>query len=93
MALSHHERWDGKGYPSGLKGEDIPPSARIMAVADVFDAMVDNRAYKQPMGPAEAFRVILSGSGTIFDPKVIDAFQSAKERLMEMATDKSGSQD
>jgi putative two-component system response regulator len=91
MALSHHERWDGKGYPEGLKGEEIPPAARIMAVADVYDAMTDNRSYKRPMGPAEATRVILSGSGTIFDPKVIDAFNSAKSKIMEMAESKTES--
>ncbi|MDR2350883.1 MAG: response regulator [Deltaproteobacteria bacterium] len=91
MALCHHERWDGKGYPKGLKGEEIPPCARIMAVADVFDAMTDNRSYKTPMGAAEAFRVILSGRGTIFDPKVIDAFEATKDKIVELAETKSAS--
>ncbi|MDR2461138.1 MAG: response regulator [Deltaproteobacteria bacterium] len=86
MALSHHERWDGKGYPHALKGEEIPIEARIMAVADVFDAMTDNRSYKQPIGPNEAFRVILSGKGTIFDPATILAFEAIKEKMIALAT-------
>ncbi|MDR1041900.1 MAG: response regulator [Deltaproteobacteria bacterium] len=81
MALSHHERWDGKGYPDGLAGEGIPFCARVMAVADVFDALLDTRAYKEPLCFAEAAMVISGGRGTVFDPRVVDAFQAAQSRL------------
>jgi putative two-component system response regulator len=83
MAKSHHERWDGKGYPEGLAGEDIPFCARVMAVADVLDALLDTRAYKKAMGFSEAAQVIASGKGTVFDPKVVEAFHSAEARLAE----------
>ena len=75
VALYHHERWDGKGYSSGLSGEGIPLEARIVAVADVFDAMTTTRSY-QPRRPAgDAVAEILSGSGTAFDPRVVEAFR------------------
>ncbi|MDR1312312.1 MAG: response regulator [Deltaproteobacteria bacterium] len=81
MALSHHERWDGKGYPDGLAGDAIPFCARIMAVADVFDALLDARTYKEPLPFSEAALVIAGGRGTAFDPRVVDAFQAAQPRL------------
>jgi putative two-component system response regulator len=74
MARSHHERWDGKGYPDGLKGGEIPLCARIMAVCDVFDALTDTRAYKRPMSAQDALRIVGSGSGTLFDPAAAAAF-------------------
>ncbi|MDR2198402.1 MAG: response regulator [Deltaproteobacteria bacterium] len=83
MARSHHERWDGKGYPDCLKGEDIPLCARLMAVVDVFDALVDSRTYKQPMSAVEAFRTIKAGRGTFFDPLVADCFLSREEQITE----------
>ncbi|MDR1166103.1 MAG: response regulator [Deltaproteobacteria bacterium] len=85
MALSHHERWDGKGYPHGLKGENIPFCARLMAVADVFDALVDARVYKKPLSFPDAFRAILSGSGTVFDPTIVEAFRAAKDKFGAVA--------
>jgi putative two-component system response regulator len=85
MALSHHERWDGKGYPDGLSGEAIPLCARIMAAADVFDALLDSRSYKQPMSFKDAALVITSGKGTAFDPRVVEAFQAAESRLASEA--------
>ncbi|MBP5209572.1 MAG: HD domain-containing protein [Clostridia bacterium] len=74
MAYFHHERWDGKGYPCGVAGEQIPLSARIMAVADVFDALVSRRSYKQPFSYEQALAIIREESGTHFDPAVVDAF-------------------
>ncbi|MDR1082064.1 MAG: response regulator [Deltaproteobacteria bacterium] len=90
MALSHHERWDGKGYPDGLSGDDIPFCARVMAVADVFDALLDSRTYKEPMGFSEAALVIASGRGTVFDPRVVDAFKAAQPRLSTETEGKPG---
>lgn len=73
IAASHHERWDGKGYPRGLAGEAIPFEARIVAVADVYDALTSQRVYKPAMPHAEAIRLIREGRGTQFDPQVVDA--------------------
>jgi putative two-component system response regulator len=81
IALYHHERWDGKGYPNGLRGQEIPLCARIMSLADVFDALVDVRVYKKPMNLPDAIRVIISGSGTVFDPAIVEAFQDIKEEI------------
>lgn len=74
LAMSHHERWDGKGYPNGLKEEEIPLSARIMAVADVLDALVARRSYKEGMPFDKAVEIIKSGAGTQFDPVVVGQF-------------------
>jgi len=74
IALNHHERWDGTGYPHGLKGAAIPLAARIVAVADVFDALVHARPYKRPMSIAEAQAVVRDEAGKAFDPAVVDAF-------------------
>ena len=74
MAAYHHERWDGKGYPEGLHGEVIPLSARVMAVADVFDALASPRIYKPAFPLEEAIRIIEEGSGTQFDPKCVEVF-------------------
>ncbi|MDR2092951.1 MAG: response regulator [Azoarcus sp.] len=74
IAESHHERFDGTGYPKGLRGEGIPLCARIMAVADVYDAVTDNRCYHQGLSHVEARQIILDGAGTQFDPRLVDAF-------------------
>ncbi len=74
MAAYHHERWDGNGYPEGLHGEVIPLSARIMAVADVFDALASERVYKTAYSLDETVKIIKEGAGTQFDPKVVEAF-------------------
>jgi putative two-component system response regulator len=79
IALTHHERWDGKGYPSGLAGEEIPLSGRIVAVADVFDALVHERPYKRAWTPEEAVAEIAAQSGKQFDPKVVSALLSLME--------------
>jgi HD-GYP domain-containing protein (c-di-GMP phosphodiesterase class II) len=77
MAAYHHERWDGKGYPEGLHGEVIPLSARIMAIADVFDALTSPRIYKPAFPLAKALDIITDGSGTQFDPKCVEAFMDS----------------
>ena len=74
VTLYHHEKWAGGGYPEGLSGEAIPLSARIMAIADVYDAVCSPRCYKPAISRAEARKIILAGRGTHFDPDVADAF-------------------
>ncbi|HEY9594044.1 MAG TPA: HD domain-containing phosphohydrolase, partial [Spirochaetia bacterium] len=74
IAFYHHERWDGTGYPAGKKGEQIPLSARLVALADVYDALTSKRPYKEPLGHEEAARVITEERGTHFDPDVVDVF-------------------
>ena len=83
IALFHHEKWDGTGYPKGLKGEEIPLSARIMAIADVFDALISRRVYKEPMPVDEAFDLILSESGTHFDPNIIEAIKKHRKEMID----------
>ena len=80
IATYHHERWDGSGYPKGLKGEEIPLSARIMAIADVFDALVSKRCYKDAMPVEEAFKIIEEESGSHFDPVLVEVFLKHKEK-------------
>ena len=74
IATFHHEKWDGTGYPAGLSGENIPLSARIMAIADVFDALVSKRCYKEPIPVEEAFKIIEEDAGKRFDPKLAEVF-------------------
>jgi putative two-component system response regulator len=85
IALSHQEKWDGSGYPEGLKGEAIPISARLMAVADVYDALISRRVYKAPMSHEQAFTIISEGRGTHFDPDVADAFIAVAEDVRAIA--------
>ena len=84
VATYHHERWDGSGYPNGLKEEEIPLSARIMALADVFDALVSERCYKKAIPAEEAFKIIEEESGTHFDPKLTEVFLKYKEELLKI---------
>ena len=77
MAAYHHERWDGKGYPEGLHGEVIPLSARVMAVADVFDALTAKRVYKPAFPLEKALQILEEGAGTQFDPKCVEAFMDS----------------
>ncbi|MEI6450332.1 MAG: HD domain-containing phosphohydrolase [Actinomycetes bacterium] len=81
IAQSHHEKWDGGGYPQGLAGEAIPLAARIMAVADVYDAVRSKRSYKPAMPHAAAREVIVDGRGSQFDPVVVDAFAARADEL------------
>ena len=80
IATHHHEKWDGSGYPDGLKGDAIPLSARIMAIADVFDALVSPRIYKSPMSYEEAFSLIKENIGIHFDPIIAQEFLNIKEK-------------
>ncbi len=75
VILSHHERWDGKGYPDGLKGEEIPLLARVTAIADSFDAMTSSRSYRAALPVEEAYQRIIDGSGSQFDPMLVNKFQ------------------
>jgi putative two-component system response regulator len=79
IARSHHERWDGSGYPDGLSGQGIPLAARIVAVADVYDALVSKRPYRDALGDDEAIAAINDGNGSQFDPRVVDAFNAWRE--------------
>ena len=83
MANYHHEKWNGKGYPTGLSGEEIPFEARIMALADVFDALVSKRCYKEKYGYDEAFKIIEESLGTHFDPELGKIFLKCREELEE----------
>ena len=87
LAYCHHEKWDGSGYPQGLAGEDIPLSARIMAVADVFDALVSKRSYKDEFPFDKAMDIICEGIGTHFDPKVAEAFVEAEGEVYRVTYD------
>lgn len=85
IALSHHEKWDGSGYPQGLKTTDIPLCARILAVADVYDALRTQRVYKASMSHERAREMILAGSGTHFDPEIVGAFLACEDKFMTIA--------
>lgn len=86
IAKCHHEKWDGSGYPEGLAGDNIPLSARLMALADVFDALLSRRPYKEPMEAELATEIILAGKGTHFDPEVVDAFIEIREDMLRVAS-------
>ncbi|MEF3303879.1 HD-GYP domain-containing protein [Paenibacillus sp. GYB003] len=83
VVLHHHERWDGRGYPDGLKGEQIPLIARITAVADAFDAMTTKRSYRDALTVQEAYNRIVQGKGTQFDPAVVQLFQDAYPQIVQ----------
>lgn len=85
IAGAHHERWDGSGYPRGLAGEAIPLSARLMAIADVYDALISQRVYKPAMPHAEAVEMIVAGAGSHFDPAMVNAFLGVAGRFNALA--------
>lgn len=85
ISSTHHEKWDGSGYPEGLKGDAIPISGRLMAVADVYDALVSRRVYKAGMPHEKAVAIILEGRGSSFDPDVVDAFIQVQEEFRAIA--------
>ncbi len=82
MAYSHHERWDGKGYPRGLKEDEIPFAAQVMAISDVFDAISQNRCYRQKMSLDESFSIIKDGMGTSFNPEIVSTFLDMREKVV-----------
>jgi len=86
IARSHHERWDGGGYPDGLAGDAIPIGARLMALADVFDALISPRAYKPPMPYEQARDIIAAERGRQFDPDVVEAFLAIYGEFVTIAS-------
>jgi putative two-component system response regulator len=87
IAMTHHERWDGQGYPLGLGGEDIPLEGRITAVADVFDALSSRRSYKPAFPLQKCFEILQEGRGSQFDPAVVDAFMRRRNQIVQVQID------
>ena len=85
FAGTHHEKWDGSGYPNGLAGEDIPLSGRLMAIVDVYDALTFDRPYKKAFSHEEAVQIILAGKGSHFDPVLVDVFEHVADRFRDDA--------
>lgn len=85
IAHSHHEKWDGSGYPQGLVGDAIPVAARLMALADVYDALISRKVYKEPMPHAQAVDIIVQLRGKHFDPDVVDAFLALEQQFDAIA--------
>jgi len=85
FASTHHEKWDGSGYPAGLKGDEIPLQGRLMAIADVYDALISERPYKKPFSHEEAVDIITKGSGTHFDPHLVKIFLKHEQDFKEVA--------
>jgi len=90
FAITHHEKWDGSGYPKGLKGEDIPLLGRMMAIADVYDALVEPRPYKVAYAHEKAKSIILEGKGTHFDPTLVDLFEEISPEFESIASEVKG---
>ncbi len=84
IARSHHEKWDGSGYPDGLSGDDIPLSARILAVADVYDALASKRVYKEAFSHEKTRSIIVAGKATHFDPQLIDVFLECEDEFVQI---------
>src|SRR6185436_6368323 len=87
IVRSHHEKWDGSGYPDGLKGAEIPLGARILAVVDCFDALTSDRPYRRRMTEPEALTIIADRRGQMYDPVVVDAFMASHRRIMPATDD------
>lgn len=85
LTLSHQEKWDGTGYPNGLSGDQIPVSARLMAIADVYDALINDRVYKAGVPHDKAVQVIFQGRGSHFDPDMVDAFIEIQDEFRLIA--------
>ena len=85
IALTHHEKWDGSGYPAGLRGDDIPVSGRLMAIADVYDALISKRVYKPAFSHDKAMEIIRKGRGSHFDPDIVDALNTIEDQFIEIA--------
>lgn len=84
IALTHHEKWDGSGYPNALKGTEIPITGRIVAIADVFDALLSKRPYKEAFSMEKTLSIISEGRGTYFDPEVVDAFFAIQDEIFDI---------
>jgi putative two-component system response regulator len=85
IAWAHHEKWDGSGYPRGLSGDDIPVAARLMGVPDVYDALISERVYKPAFPHGKAVSIIREGSGSHFQPDIVEAFLDISYRFREIA--------
>ena len=85
IAYTHHEKWDGSGYPEGLKGDQIPVAGRLMALADSYDALTSKRVYKSQLSHEKAVQIIIEEKGAHFDPDVVDAFLEVKENFRQIA--------
>ena len=83
-AMTHHEKWDGNGYPNKLKGEEIPLIGRIVAVVDVFDALMSKRPYKEPFSLEKTISIITEGRGNHFDPKIVNAFLEILDEILQI---------
>jgi putative two-component system response regulator len=84
VALNHHERWDGSGYPNNVRGEEIPLSARMCAIADVFDALTTPRPYKKEISPEDASRLIIGAGGSLFDPQLVQVFEDELSSILKV---------
>ena len=89
IAGAHHEKWDGTGYPAGLEGEQIPLEGRLMAIADVYDALISTRPYKEAFAHEEACKIIEESSGTHFDPVLVKVFKNVKNEIGKIASESS----
>ncbi|MGH8190132.1 MAG: HD-GYP domain-containing protein [Rhodanobacteraceae bacterium] len=85
IAATHHEKWDGTGYPEGLRGQDVPLSGRIMAIADIYDALISRRCYKEPFSHERATSIMCGLCGTTFDPVVLAAFLAIEPEILQIA--------
>jgi putative two-component system response regulator len=86
IAYTHHEHWDGNGYPQGLKGDDIPISGRLMAIADVYDALISKRIYKEAFSHQQAIQIVTDSSGNHLDPDMVSAFLQIENKVIQVAT-------
>ncbi len=87
LAYYHHEKWDGSGYPQGLKGKEIPLESRLLAICDMYDALISTKCYKKAYSHEEAVRIIADSSGSYFDPTLVDIFLKVKDKFKEIATE------
>jgi response regulator RpfG family c-di-GMP phosphodiesterase len=87
IVYTHHEKWDGTGYPEGLRGTQIPIAGRLIALVDVYDAVRTRRLYRDPLSHADAVTLIVKGRGTHFDPAVVDAFLTVSSELEQLSLD------
>ncbi len=85
IAMYHHERWDGTGYPTGLSGEAIPEAARIVAIVDVYDALTHDRVYRKELPEEKVIQIMRDGRGTHFDPRLLDVFMSVLPEMRAIA--------
>ncbi len=92
IAYYHHEKWDGSGYPFGLKGDEIPIPGRLMALADVYDALTTKRVYKKAFSHEKSRAIIMEGKGSHFDPAVVDAFIDMEDTFIKIASQYAESQ-